>query len=59
MLYTEEGFNNICKAEYHRLDEFSNYLEESEAECKFKVPFGFDVYCSCPLRVYITKNCRI
>ena len=52
----KSGFKNLCKAEYHGLDEFANCLEKSGTICKFRVPFGFGAFCSCSLRVYIAKQ---
>ena len=55
----KSGFNNICKAEYHGWEEFANCLEERDTICKFKLHFGFRVFCTCSLRVYIAKNLGI
>jgi len=54
----KSGFKNLCKAEYHGLGDFANCLEKSETICKFKMPFGFGVFCTCSLRVYIAKQQR-
>lgn len=51
----KSGFNNLCKAEYHGLNNFANCLETSQSLCKFNISFGFGGFCSCALRVYIAK----
>lgn len=52
----ESGFKNLCKAEYRGLDEFANCLENNDIKCRFRMPFGFGVFCTCSLRVYIAKK---
>ena len=51
----KSGFNHLCKAEYHGLNDFANCLETTPRLCKFRIPFGFGGFCSCTLRVYIAK----
>lgn len=55
----KSGFSNICKARYHGLEEFADCLEESDTICKFKLLFGYSIFCTCSLRVYIAKNLGI
>jgi hypothetical protein len=52
----KSGFENMCEAEYHGLDDFANCLEQAATRCKFKMPFGFGIFCTCPLRVYAAKK---
>ena len=51
----KSGFKNLCKAEYHGLEDFANCLEKAGTICTFRMPFGYGVFCTCPLRVYISK----
>ena len=55
----ESGFENVCKANDNRLDDFLICLEEYPMACKFVVPFGASYYCRCPLRVYLSKKLMI
>ncbi len=55
----KSGFQNLCKAEYNGLGDFANCLEKNGTICKFRLPFGFGIYCTCPLRVYIAKKLMI
>ena len=52
----KSGFQKMCRAEYHGLDDFANCLEGADTICKFRLPFGFGVFCTCPLRVYIANK---
>ena len=52
----KSGFENMCKAEYNGLGDFANCLEKSGTTCIFRLPFGFGIFCSCPLRVYIARE---
>jgi hypothetical protein len=52
----KSGFEKMCKAEYHGLDDFANCLEGTATRCNFKMPFGFGVFCTCALRVYIARK---
>lgn len=52
----KSDFQNMCKAEYNGLGDFANCLEKRGTLCKFRLPFGFAIFCTCPLRVYIAKE---
>ena len=54
----KSGFQKMCKAEYYGLDDFANCLESAETICKYRLPYGFSVFCTCTLRVYIAKKLR-
>ena len=55
----ESGFKKIGKAKDERLLGYVECLEGPETRCKFKVPFRDEVFCKCPLRVYVAKELGI
>ena len=55
----ESGFENICKAGDWGMPHYVECMENESPMCKFKVPFGDGVFCSCPLRVYVAKELGI
>jgi hypothetical protein len=50
------GFENLCKAKEVGLETFLECLEEHPQECAFSLDCGDYFYCTCPLRVYISKK---
>jgi hypothetical protein len=57
----KSGFRNLCKASDISVEGFANCLEESvkTRPCRFSLPFGYQYFCRCPLRVYLAKNMHI
>lgn len=55
----KSGFERICKAEDIGLLEHAKCLEEIQTICKFKIPYRDEVFCSCPLRVYVARELNI
>jgi len=55
------GFRNLCKAADANVEGFANCLDESvkTQPCRFSLPFGYQYFCRCPLRVYLAKNMHI
>lgn len=53
------GFQQICKADDHGVEDFLLCLDEDPMSCKFVVPFGENLYCRCPLRVHLAKKLKI
>jgi hypothetical protein len=54
----KSGFENLCKAEDTGMESFLICLESKPLDCTFAVSFGYKYYCSCPLRVYISKKIK-
>ncbi len=52
----KSGFEKLCKAKDTGLLGHALCLEETRTICKFKVPYGDEVFCSCALRVYVAKE---
>ncbi len=53
------GFQKICKAGDHGVEDVLLCLEEDHVSCKFVVPYGENHYCRCPLRVHLAKKLKI
>ena len=54
----KSGFDKICKARDWGLPDYVDCMENSSTICKFKVPYGDGVFCSCPLRVYVARELK-
>jgi len=54
----ESGFNRLCKAKDIGLKRHLLCLELAPALCDFALHFENKYYCSCPLRVYLTKTLK-
>jgi hypothetical protein len=52
----ESGFKNLCKAKDIGLEKYLECLEENPSKCLFALPFGYNHFCQCPLRVYLLKK---
>ena len=52
----EHGFEQLCKAQDYRIENYIKCLEKSPLDCPFALSFGHDHYCRCPLRVFLEKN---
>ena len=52
------GFERLCQAKDFGLEQFLECLEDNPLQCPFAVPFGFDLFCQCPLRVYLAKKLK-
>jgi hypothetical protein len=53
---TNQGY--LCKVE-HCVDGKVHFLKCNDTVCKFKVSFGNDVFCSCPVRKEIYNLYKI
>jgi hypothetical protein len=54
----KSDFENICKARDWGQPNYVDCMESTTAICRYKVPFGDGVFCSCPLRVYVAKKLK-
>ena len=54
----KSGFENICKATDWGQPNYVDCMESTTAICRYKVPFGDGVFCSCPLRVFVAKELK-
>ncbi len=52
----ESGFERLCKAKDYGLESYLECLEENPYNCPFSLSFGYDHFCKCPLRVYLSKE---
>ena len=50
--------DDLCKAKDVGSEHFLECLEKDSAKCAFALHFGYGVYCSCPLRIYIGKKLK-
>ncbi len=50
------GFEDICSAEDYALTGYVKCMDSLRDDCPFRVPFGFIIFCRCPLRVFLKKN---
>ena len=53
------GFQKVCKANDHGVDDVLLCLEEDHVSCNFVVLYGENHYCQCPLRVHLAKKLKI
>jgi len=53
------GFQEVCKANDHGVEDVLLCLEKDHMSCKFVVPYGENRYCRCPLRVHLAKKLKI
>ena len=54
----ESGFTKLCRAKDVGLKRYLLCLEYAPSLCDFALLIDKKYYCSCPLRVYLTKNLR-
>jgi hypothetical protein len=53
------GFRNLCKAKDIGLASFVACLMSDPLECKFSLLFGGVFFCTCPIRIHLSKNLQI
>lgn len=54
----ESEFDVICKAKDFGLKHYLECLEPEPQSCNYALCFGAGYLCSCPLRVYVSKNLK-
>ena len=54
----ESEFDTLCEAEDFGLEHYIECLEPEPLHCSFALCFGAGYLCSCPLRVYVSKNLK-
>ncbi len=54
----ESGFEVICKAKDLGLESYLKCLEPNPKDYKFALPYGYNHFCQCPLRVYLAKKLK-
>ena len=54
----ESGFERLCKAEDIELDNHLLCLEDNPFQCNFSVVVETKHFCTCPLRVYLSKKLK-
>ena len=54
----KSGLEVLCKAKDLGLENYLKCLESNPNDCKFALPFGYNHFCQCPLRVYLAKNLK-
>ncbi|MHC4751883.1 MAG: hypothetical protein ACYTFW_18665 [Planctomycetota bacterium] len=52
----ESEFDVLCRAKDFGLEHYLECLEPEAQHCSFALCFGAGYLCSCPLRVYVSKN---
>ena len=55
----KSDFSEVCKASNIGLGGFVECLEQNGNLCNFSMPFGKSYLCTCPLRIYISKELNI
>ena len=55
----ESNFTNLRPVKDVGLPDFVQCLREEPQECEYAVPFGYQYFCSCPLRVYVAKELKV
>ena len=50
------GFENLCKAKDTGIDTYLLCQDNAPFLCKFSLKFKDEYFCSCPLRVYLSKH---
>ncbi|MHC4195852.1 MAG: hypothetical protein ACYSYU_06770 [Planctomycetota bacterium] len=54
----ESNFEVLCKAKDIGMESHLECLEPNRPRCKFSLPFGYSYFCTCPLRVYLSKKLK-
>ena len=52
----KSDFENLCKANDVGQEKYIECLEEQSRQCAFSLTFGNTFLCTCPLRIYATKE---
>ncbi len=54
----ESGFERLCETEDTKLESYLKCLAGNSSGCSFTLSFGYNYYCRCPLRVYLSKELK-
>ncbi len=54
----ESGFERLCRAEDIGFETHLLCLEDTPFQCKFSVVLETKYFCTCPLRVYLSKKLK-
>ena len=54
----ESGFERLCRAEDIGFETHLLCLEDAPFQCKFSVVLETKYFCTCPLRVYLSKKLK-
>ena len=55
----KSGLESLSKARDIGMRTFVECFEPASEECEFSFPFGYQQFCKCPLRVYLSKKLKI
>ncbi len=55
----KSAFENSGRTRDIGMKTFIECLEQNPEECEFSFPFGYQHFCRCPLRVYLSKKLKI
>lgn len=48
--------DKLCLARDIGMETYLQCFARNKADCPFSAPFANEVYCKCPLRIYLKKN---